>query len=228
MKELKKALNALREDNGFPHLTKAVETRISELDPAFKRRLEANNIAPETVAAVAEDIQAFLSDIKKTDRQLKRDQEREDSEKDIFQGASKENKGLNDQIEEIQRRKLCENERLKGNESMKAKDYQDAITSYGRALDLNPTDAATFSNRALAYLKTKEYARALEDAEQAIKLKEDYVKAYHRRGKAYLSLNKIEMAIRDFQYILEKEPNNKEAMQELKTARKKLDDKLGT
>ena len=54
------------------------------------------------------------------------------------------------------------------------------------------------------------------------------MKAYHRRGKAYLSLNKVEMAIRDFQYILEKEPNNKEAMQELKTARKKLDDKLGT
>jgi tetratricopeptide (TPR) repeat protein len=198
MKELKKALNALREDNGFPHLTKAIELRIGALDPAFKRRLEANNIAPETVAAVAEDIQAFLSDINKTDRQLKRDEEREDREKDIFQGAAKENKGLNDQIEEIQRRKLCENERLKGNESMKAKDYQDAIISYGRALDLNPSDAATFSNRALAYLKTKEYARALEDAEAAIKLKEDYVKAYHRRGKAYLSLNKVEMAIRDF------------------------------
>ena len=95
---------------------------------------------------------------------------------------------------------------------MKAKDYQDAIICYGRALDLNPGDAATFSNRAMAYLKTKEYARALEDAESAIKLKEDYVKAYHRRGKAYLSLNKVEMAIRDFQYILEKEPSNKEAM----------------
>jgi tetratricopeptide (TPR) repeat protein len=93
---------------------------------------------------------------------------------------------------------------------------------------LNPGDAATFSNRAMAYLKTKEYARALEDAESAIKLKEDYVKAYHRRGKAYLSLNKVEMAIRDFQYILEKEPSNKEAMSELKNARKKLDDKLVT
>ncbi len=93
---------------------------------------------------------------------------------------------------------------------------------------MNPGDAATFSNRAMAYLKTKEYARALEDAESAIKLKEDYVKAYHRRGKAYLSLNKVEMAIRDFQYILEKEPSNKEAMSELKNARKKLDDKLVT
>jgi serine/threonine-protein phosphatase 5 len=135
---------------------------------------------------------------------------------------------LNAQIEEIEKRKLSENERMKGNECMKAKDYQDAITCYGRALELNPADAATFSNRAMAYLKTKEYARALEDADQAIKIKEDYVKAYHRRGKAYLSLNKIEMAIRDFQFILEKEPHNKEAMQELKGARKKLDDKLDT
>jgi tetratricopeptide (TPR) repeat protein len=54
---------------------------------------------------------------------------------------------------------------MKGNECMKAKDFQDAIVCYGRALELNPTDAATFSNRAMAYLKTKEYARALEDAE---------------------------------------------------------------
>jgi tetratricopeptide (TPR) repeat protein len=118
---------------------------------------------------------------------------------------------------------------MKGNECMKAKDYQDAITYYGRALELNPTDAATFSNRAMAYLKIKEYARALEDADQAIKLKEDYVKAYHRRCNAYLSLNKVEMAIRDFQFILEKEPNNKKnkkAMKELISARKKLDDKL--
>jgi serine/threonine-protein phosphatase 5 len=78
----------------------------------------------------------------------------------------------------------------------------------------------------MAHLKVKEYARALEDAEAAIKLKDDYVKAYHRRGKAYMAMNKVEMAIRDFQYILEKEPHNKEAMQEIKNARKKLDEKL--
>jgi hypothetical protein len=56
MKELRKALSALKEDGGFPHLAKAIEKRIAELDPAFKRRLDAQNIAPETVAAVAEDI----------------------------------------------------------------------------------------------------------------------------------------------------------------------------
>ena len=66
----------------------------------------------------------------------------------------------------------------------------------------------------------------MEDSTEALKLKDDYIKAYHRRGKAYAALNKFELAIRDFQYILEKEPHNKDAMQEVKSARKKLDDKL--
>jgi tetratricopeptide (TPR) repeat protein len=123
---------------------------------------------------------------------------------------------------------MAENERLKGNESMKSSDFKDAIKCYSKSLELYRDDPATFSNRALAYLKSKEYARALEDAETAIKMKPDYIKAYHRRGKAYSALNKLELAIRDFQYILEKEPNNKDAMNEIKTARKKLDDKLGS
>ena len=121
---------------------------------------------------------------------------------------------------------MAENERLKGNEFMKVKEYQDAINCYSKSLEYLPTDPATFSNRALAYLKLKEHSRALEDANQAIKLKEDYIKAYHRRGKAYAGMNKMELAIRDFQYILEKEPGNKEAMGELKLARQKLGDKL--
>ena len=40
-KELRKALSALKEDGGFPHLAKAIEKRMGELDPAFKRRLDA-------------------------------------------------------------------------------------------------------------------------------------------------------------------------------------------
>ena len=63
----------------------------------------------------------------------------------------------------------------------------------------------------------------IDDANEAIKLNKDYIKAYHRRGKAYASLNKIDIAIKDFQFILEKEPNNKEAMNELRTLRKKLE-----
>jgi hypothetical protein len=39
-KELMKAYEALKEDGGFPDLTKTVEKRLMELDPAFKRKME--------------------------------------------------------------------------------------------------------------------------------------------------------------------------------------------
>jgi tetratricopeptide (TPR) repeat protein len=184
-------------------------------------------VTPETRKVVEQEMASFLSDIGQTDRKLISQKEKQS---EIFESGvnNKENKSVNlgGQIEQFERKKMAENERLKGNEYMKSKEFQDAIKSYSKSLELFSEDAATYSNRALAYLKTKEFTRALEDAESAIKLKEDYIKAYHRRGKAYASLNKLELAIRDFQFILEKEPNNKEAMQEVKNARKKLDDKL--
>ena len=65
----------------------------------------------------------------------------------------------------LEQKHLAENERLKGNECMKSKDFQDAIDCYTKAIEICSTDAATYSNRALAYLKQKEYARALEDAD---------------------------------------------------------------
>jgi hypothetical protein len=43
------------------------------------------------MAAVAEDIQSFLSDINRTDRQLQRDY----NNGDIFEGSTKENRSLN-------------------------------------------------------------------------------------------------------------------------------------
>ena len=68
-------------------------------------------------------------------------------------------------------------------------------------------------------MKQKLYKKALEDSETAIRMKPDYLKAYHRRGKALAALEQYEAAIKDFQFLLEKEPNNKEINKELKDAR---------
>lgn len=108
---------------------------------------------------------------------------------------------------------------------MKSSEHQEAVKCYSRSIELNSTEAATFSNRAMAYLKLKDFSKAIEDSNSALAIKPDYLKAYHRRGKAYASVNKLDLAIKDFQYILEVEPENKEAINELKNARKKLMDK---
>ena len=38
-KELHKAHAALVEDGGFPHLLEAVQNKLAEIDPAFKRKI---------------------------------------------------------------------------------------------------------------------------------------------------------------------------------------------
>jgi len=107
---------------------------------------------------------------------------------------------------------------------MKSKEYESAISSYTKSIDINPSEAATFSNRAMAYLRMKQYPKVIEDSNACLQIDPDYIKGYHRRGKAYLACNKYELAIKDFQYILEREPENKDINADLHTARNKLFD----
>ena len=108
---------------------------------------------------------------------------------------------------------------------MKAKEFEEAVNAYGRSINLNPKEPATYCNRAMAYLKLKNYARCIDDADKTLEIEPEYVKAFHRRGKAYLATKKYELAIRDFQFILEKNPDDKDINASLKQAREMLEGK---
>ena len=129
-------------------------------------------------------------------------------------------------MQKIEKAKLAENERVKGNECVKAKDYKEAVTCYTRSIELDDTEAFSFANRAMAYLKLKDFKKVIEDATRAITMKPGYLKAFHRRGKAYHALKQHEEAIKDFQYILEEEPDNADVNKDLKESRRCLNDKL--
>ena len=105
---------------------------------------------------------------------------------------------------------------------MKSKEYDAAVECYSKSIALFPEDAASYSNRALAYLKLKRNGSCIQDAETCLELDPTYLKAYHRRGKACLACGQYEEAIKDFQYILEKEPENKDINASLKDARLKI------
>ena len=76
--------------------------------------------------------------------------------------------------------------------------------------------AASYCNRAFAYLKKKDFQKALTDCEESIQLNPKYVKAHHRKGKAYQGLKNHEMAYKAFKEALKLEPDNKEINGELK------------
>ena len=62
----------------------------------------------------------------------------------------------------------------------------------------------------------------IKDCNKAIQLNPDYIKAYHRRGKASFNLNNFAAAYQDFQFIMKKEPENKEVNADLRECRQKL------
>lgn len=55
------------------------------------------------------------------------------------------------------RRKRAENEKNKGNEALKSKDFKEAIQYYTKSIEYDPHIAASYCNRALVYLKLKEW-----------------------------------------------------------------------
>ncbi|XP_030075000.1 small glutamine-rich tetratricopeptide repeat-containing protein alpha isoform X2 [Microcaecilia unicolor] len=118
----------------------------------------------------------------------------------------------------------AEAERLKteGNEQMKLENYEGAVSFYTKALDLNPTNAVYFCNRAAAYSKLGNYAGAVRDCEQAIGIDPNYSKAYGRMGLALSSLNKHREAVVYYQKALALDPDNETYKSNLKIAEQKM------
>lgn len=71
---------------------------------------------------------------------------------------------------------------MKGNGLMTSKDYAGAITAYTSAIELNPTSALYYSNRAAAHSSRDDHKGAVKDAKTAIELDSNMVHAYHRLG----------------------------------------------
>ncbi|NWX14583.1 SGTA protein, partial [Aegotheles bennettii] len=119
---------------------------------------------------------------------------------------------------------IAEAERLKteGNEQMKAENFEAAVSFYGKAIELNPSNAVYFCNRAAAYSKLGNYAGAVRDCERAIGIDPNYSKAYGRMGLALSSLNKHTEAVVYYKKALELDPENDTYKSNLKIAEQKM------
>jgi ankyrin repeat protein len=82
----------------------------------------------------------------------------------------------------------------KGNKFFSQKQYDDAITNYTAAIQLNPVDATFYSNRSASYMGLQKYNEALYDAVMARTLKPDWSKACYRMAVARMALDRYEDA----------------------------------
>ena len=106
-----------------------------------------------------------------------------------------------------------ESDRLKGqaNDLFKAEKYGEAVEVYGKAIDLNPTNAVLFANRSIANLRLENFGYALADANKAIENDKNYLKAYYRRAAAHMALGKYKAALRDYDLVYKRRPKDVDA-----------------
>ncbi|XP_072338306.1 small glutamine-rich tetratricopeptide repeat-containing protein alpha-like isoform X3 [Scyliorhinus torazame] len=121
---------------------------------------------------------------------------------------------------------LSKAEQLKteGNEQMKVENYQSAVDYYSKAIELNPSNAVYYCNRAAALSKLGNYTGAVQDCEKAIAFDPSYSKAYGRMGLALASLNKYSEAVDYYKKALELDPENESYKANLVIAEQKIKD----
>ena len=86
-------------------------------------------------------------------------------------------------------------------------EYQKAIVSFDKAIELDPGLAIAYSNRGWAYIELGQYEQALTDCNKAIDLDPNLALAYSNRGLAYIKLAQYEQAITDCNKAIELDPN---------------------
>ncbi|KAM7359491.1 sperm-associated antigen 1-like [Cochliomyia hominivorax] len=88
-------------------------------------------------------------------------------------------------LTEIEREKLSEEYRLSGNEYYRAKEFDNALNEYTRAIEICQEKAvAAYNNRALTYFKQQKYFDSIEDCEKCLKLEPNNLKARLRLAEA--------------------------------------------
>ena len=99
-----------------------------------------------------------------------------------------------------------------GNAAFKVGNWEEALSCYTKALDLNIEDAekaAVLKNRAAVHLKQEQWKLAEKDCTAALELAPQDPKALYRRCQAYEALQKPDLAYADAKAVHNCDPGNK-------------------
>ncbi len=95
---------------------------------------------------------------------------------------------------------------------LRENNYKEAITTFSKAIELNPKNEEAYNNRGLAYSKLGLYRKALDDLDQALLLSDKDVKTYLLRG---IVCENLDMDARDvvlnYDKAIQFDPLNAEA-----------------
>jgi tetratricopeptide (TPR) repeat protein len=87
--------------------------------------------------------------------------------------------------------------------AQEAKDWQEKIVFYNKAIEFNPQYAEAYNNRGKAYY----HEMTLSDYNKAIILNHKYAIAYYNRGNLYFDKKEYDKAFQDYDKAIELDPN---------------------
>ncbi|KAJ4820945.1 ankyrin repeat family protein [Rhynchospora pubera] len=108
-----------------------------------------------------------------------------------------ESDAFKEKCEAIQKKDLADL-KVKGADSVKKKEYLNALDFYSKAITIDSRDAALFSNVSLCAYQLGYGEMALSDALMAQRLRPGWPKAYYRVGAAHMLLREYEKASQAF------------------------------
>ncbi|DAA29880.1 TPA: RNA polymerase II associated protein 3 [Bos taurus] len=219
-KDIKQKDMELRRQNGVPeenlppirngNFRKKKKGKVKESSKKTKDENAKNRIKSYDYEAWAKlDVDSILDEL--------------DKEESTHDSVSQESESEEDGIHVDSQKALALKE--KGNKYFKQGKYDEAIECYTKGMDADPYNPVLPTNRASAYFRLKKFAVAESDCNLAIALNRSYTKAYARRGAARFALQKLEDAKKDYEKVLELEPNNFEATNELRKINQALTSK---
>lgn len=133
-----------------------------------------------------------------------------------------------DEKSKKRRKEEAAEEKNKGNEHYKKKEFDQAIKCYEAALQLDDTDITFLTNKAAVYFEMKEYDKCIEDCDAAIargkELHADYklvARAMTRKATAMCQKGELEAGIDLYKESL-LEHRNADTLQRLNDAERKL------
>ena len=93
-------------------------------------------------------------------------------------------------------------------ELSQAKSWDEAIASYHKALDLEPNDAVTHYNLALALKYKGDPRQSIDEFETTLQLKPKWAEAHYGLGAAWYDLHDLANALKELRAAIELDPKN--------------------
>lgn len=110
-----------------------------------------------------------------------------------------------------------------GNKAIAAKNFDEAIEHFTKAIELTPENHILYSNRSAAYASKKDWDHALADAEKTTEIKPDWPKGFSRKGAALFGKGDLPGASDAYEAGLKLDPNNAGMKNDLAAVQRAMD-----